>query len=82
MGQQDKVEQRQSGGLLEPLPIEECPWESMTMYFITSLPKSDGFGTIMVVVERFSKYATLMLATANFTANKSSRLFFKNVVKY
>lgn len=52
------------------------------MDFITSLPKSDGFGTIMVVVDRFSKYATFLPATAGCTAKKAARLFFKNVVKY
>ena len=79
---QDKVEQRQLGGLLELLPVAKRPWESMTMDFITSLPKFDGFGTIMVMVERFSKYATFMLFTAGFTAKKAARLFFKNLVKY
>ena len=44
--------------------------------------KSDGFGTIMVVVERFSKYATFMPATTGCTAKEASQLFLKNVVKY
>ena len=52
------------------------------MDFITSLLKSDRFGTIMVVVDKFSKYATFMPATAGCTANEASRLFFKNMVKY
>jgi hypothetical protein len=29
--QQDKVEQQHPGGLLEPLPIPERPWESVSM---------------------------------------------------
>ncbi|KAL5812198.1 hypothetical protein ACOSQ3_027148 [Xanthoceras sorbifolium] len=32
--QQDKNEQQSPGGLLEPLPIPERPWESVTMDFI------------------------------------------------
>ena len=62
--QQDKVEQTQPGGLLEPLLVADRPWERISMDFITSLPKSNGFGTIMVVVVRFFKYATFMPATA------------------
>ena len=60
--QQDKVEKRQPGVLLEPLPVAKRLWESVTMDFIISLPKSSGFGTIMVVVDRFSKYAPLCLS--------------------
>ena len=52
------------------------------MNFITSLPKSDGLGTIMVVMERFSKYATFMPATPGCNANEIARLLFKNVVKH
>ncbi|KAH0689626.1 hypothetical protein KY289_016984 [Solanum tuberosum] len=80
--QQDKVEQRHPKGLLEPLPVAECPLESVTMEFITSLPKSDGYRTIMVMTNRFSKYATFIPVTAGCTAKEAARLFFKNVVKY
>ena len=79
--QQDKVEQQQPAGLLEPLPIAERPWESVSMDFIVALPKSEGFGSIMVVVDRFSKYATFIPATADCKVDEAARLFFKNVVK-
>lgn len=70
--QQDKVEQQQPGGLLEPLPIPERPWESVSMDFISALPKSEGFGSIMVVVDRFSKYATFIAAPTDCTAEESA----------
>ena len=54
--QQDKAEQRVPAGLLEPLPILERPWESISMDFIMGLPKSEGCNIIMVVVDQFSKY--------------------------
>ncbi|KAJ4699844.1 Ty3/gypsy retrotransposon protein [Melia azedarach] len=79
--QQDKIEQRASGGLLEPLPIPERPWESVSMDFITSLPKSEGYGSIIVVVDRFSKYAVFMAAPADCTAEEAAKLFLKHVVK-
>ena len=80
--QQDKVEQHQPRGLLEPLPIAERPWESVTMDFIIGLPKSEGHGSIIVVVDRFSKYATFIAAPKDCTAEETVRLFLKNVVKY
>ncbi|PHT84835.1 hypothetical protein T459_13278 [Capsicum annuum] len=79
--QQDKVEHKAPGGLLEPLPTAEKPWDSVTMDFITCLPNSEGCGTIMVVVDRFSKYATFSAATSNCKAKEAARLFLKDVVK-
>ena len=80
--QQDKVEKRQLRGLLEPLTVGERPWESVTMDFITFLPKSDGYAMIMVVVDSFSKYATFMPTIVDCTSKEAARLFFKNLVKY
>ncbi|KAI5678652.1 hypothetical protein M9H77_09602 [Catharanthus roseus] len=79
--QQDKVEQNAPSGLLDPLPIPKRPLESVSIDFITSLPKSEGFGSIIVVVDRFSKYATFIPAPTDCTAEKTARLFLKNVVK-
>lgn len=66
--QQDKVEQQRPAGLCSPLPIPERPWESISLDFITSLPKSEGFGTIFVIVDRFSKYAVFVPAPKDCTA--------------
>ncbi|KAE8690692.1 cytochrome P450 78A7-like [Hibiscus syriacus] len=48
--QQDKVENRQPVGLLEPLPVPQRPWDSITLDFISALPQSEGYGSIMVVL--------------------------------
>ncbi|KAL6329497.1 hypothetical protein AAG906_021505 [Vitis piasezkii] len=80
--QQDKMEQRQPKGLLEPLPIAERPWDSVTMDFIIGLPKSEDNGSIIVVVDRFSKYATFIAAPTDYTAEETTRLFLKHIVKY
>ncbi|GJY53363.1 putative nucleotidyltransferase, ribonuclease H [Tanacetum coccineum] len=45
--QQDKIEQKKSGGLLEPLPTPKGPWESVSMDFITCLPKSEIHGALL-----------------------------------
>ncbi|KAE8699155.1 hypothetical protein F3Y22_tig00110584pilonHSYRG00049 [Hibiscus syriacus] len=80
--QQDKVENRQPAGLLEPLPIPQRPWDSITLDFISALPKSEGYGLIMVVVDRFSKYGTFIPCLKDCTAKETARAFFKNVVKH
>ncbi|TXG71332.1 hypothetical protein EZV62_006267 [Acer yangbiense] len=79
--QQDKVEQQRPAGLLEPLPIAGRPWESVSMDFISALLKFEGCGSIMVVIDRFSKYATFILAPKDCTAEEAARLFLKHVVK-
>ena len=80
--QQDKVEQRKPVGLLEPLPVPERPWESISLDFISSLPPVGGLGSILVVVDRFSKYATFIAAPLHCSAEEAARLMMKGVVKY
>lgn len=80
--QQDKVETKESRGLLELLPIAEKPLDNITMDFITCLPNSEEFGTIMVVVYRFPKYATFTAATASCKSKEAARILLQDVVKY
>ncbi|RVX13860.1 Transposon Tf2-8 polyprotein [Vitis vinifera] len=44
--------------------------------------KSEDNGSIIVVVDRFSKYATFIAAPTDCTAEETARLFLKHVVKY
>uniref|UniRef100_A0A453NRI9 Reverse transcriptase n=1 Tax=Aegilops tauschii subsp. strangulata TaxID=200361 RepID=A0A453NRI9_AEGTS len=44
-------------GLLDPLPVADMAWQHVTMDFIEGLPNSQGKEVIMVVVDRFTKYA-------------------------
>ena len=80
--QQNKVEQWKLVGLLEPLPIPERPWESISLDFISSLPVVGRLGSILVVVDRFSKYATFIAAPLHCSAEEAAKLMMKDVVKY
>ena len=82
MCQQDKVEQRQPRGLLEPLPIVERPWDNVTMDFIIRLPKSEDNGSIIVVMDRFSKYETFIAAPTKCIAEETTELILKHMVNY
>lgn len=80
--QQDKVENQVARGLLQSLPIAERPWETVTMDFIVALPTSEGYISIIVVVDKFSKHATFIAAPTDVTAENTAKLLFKHVVKY
>ena len=42
-------------GLLQPLPVPERSWVDLTMDIIVGLPKSQGYDSILMVVDRLSK---------------------------
>ena len=52
------------------------------MDFITALPVSRGMSTILVMVDRLSKYIHLEALQANFIAAKVAELFVEIVVKH
>ncbi|KAK3032811.1 hypothetical protein RJ639_035417 [Escallonia herrerae] len=79
---QDKVERKKKAGLLQPLPVPKRPWESVSLDFITGLPKVEDLGTILVVVDRFSKDASFIATPKYCSAEDTAQLFFKYVVKY
>jgi hypothetical protein len=55
--QQNKSEQTLPAGLLQPFPTLEQKWKSISMDFITGLPKAQGKDCIFVVVDRLTKFA-------------------------
>ena len=51
------------------------------MDFITGMPEVDDLGSILVVVDNFSKYVVFMATLQSCTANAATELFLKYVVK-
>ncbi|CAM8999301.1 unnamed protein product [Rhodiola kirilowii] len=68
-------------GLLQPLPIPSQVWQDISMDFITHLPTSKGFTAIMVVVDRFTKYAHFAPMKTGFTAEGVAQLFIREVAR-
>jgi hypothetical protein len=79
--QQAKAEKIHTPGLLQPLPIPQGAWQDLTMDFIEGLPKSEGYNSILVVVDRFSKYPHFFPLKHPFTATKVAQVFLDNIVK-
>ena len=68
-------------GLLQPFDVPGQPWESISMDFIEGLPKSEGRDCIMVVVDRFTKYAHFISLTHPYIAQEIAKVFLDQVVK-
>ncbi|KAE8690049.1 hypothetical protein F3Y22_tig00110929pilonHSYRG00045 [Hibiscus syriacus] len=82
VGHPDKVDRQRTAGLLEPLPVPARPWESISLDFISRLPRVGDLGSILVVVDRFSKYATFIPASKYCSTEETAKLVFKHVVRY
>jgi hypothetical protein len=79
--QEAKSERVHPPGLLQPLPIPTGAWEDVSMDFVEGLPKSEGFDTILVVVDRFSNYAHFISLKHPYTAQGVAQVFLDTVVK-
>ena len=55
--QRSKPPRHRPYGLLQPLPVPERPWSSISLDHIVELPVSNGFDAILVVVCRLTKMA-------------------------
>ena len=79
--QRNKADLSSYPGLLQPLPIPTKIWQDISMDFIDSLPVSQGKSTILVVVDRLSKYAHFIPVTHPYTAKSIAQLFLDNIYK-
>ena len=68
-------------GLLQPLPIPEGAWQNISLDFIEGLPKSEGYSVILVVVDRFTKYAHFLPLKHPYSALLVARILFDSVIR-
>jgi hypothetical protein len=79
--QRNKSENVSYPGLLQPLPILDMTWQHIIMDFIEALPKSEGHDTILVVVDKLTKYAHFISLAHPFSTRTIVQLFLDNVFK-
>jgi hypothetical protein len=79
--QQAKPDRSRYPGLLQPLPVPAAAWQVISMDFIEGLPRSGRFNCILVVVDKFSRYAHFIPLAHPFSAADVAMDFMDNVVK-
>ena len=79
-----KSSQDAYNGLLQPLPVPEKPWVDLTMDFVLGLPKSQGYDSILMVVDRLSKKRHYILCTEDNSTNAeaTAAMFLRHVWCY
>ncbi|MBW0544618.1 hypothetical protein O181_084333, partial [Austropuccinia psidii MF-1] len=66
-------------GFPKPLPIPNCPWICLSMDFITQIPLSNSFNSILVIVDRLSKIVVFIPTMSSITSLDLAHLFIKNI---
>ncbi|GJP36783.1 hypothetical protein CLOM_g21263 [Closterium sp. NIES-68] len=67
-------------GLLQPLEIPDGPSKSVSLDFITDLPKTrDGHTAILVFVDRLNKTVHFVATTTDVSAEDTTKLFVAHV---
>ena len=76
---QAKPDRAKYPGLLQPLPVPSESWEMVSMDFIEGLPTSGTANAILVVVDKYSKFAHFIPLRHPFTAATVAKVFFEHI---
>ncbi|MBW0549850.1 hypothetical protein O181_089565 [Austropuccinia psidii MF-1] len=66
-------------GILKPPPIPNGPWIRLSVDFITQLPLSNSFDSILVIVDRFPKVAVFIPTMSSINSLDLAHLFLKDI---
>ena len=69
-------------GELQPLPIPEAQWDTLSVDFIVDLPDSNGYDVVMNIVDSVSKCTHFIPTNTTITALRAARLYLRHVWKH
>ena len=66
--------------MLQPNKVPDQPWKSIAMDFVADLPNSDGYDTILVVIDRLTKMSHFIPCRKDLDARQFATLFLKEII--
>jgi hypothetical protein len=66
---------------LYPLPVPPRPWHTIGLDYLTHLPKSNGFNSMLIVVDHLTRMAHFMPCAKTVTAEETTTLFLQGVYR-
>lgn len=78
---QAKPEHCKLPDLLQPLPVPTQAWHTVCLDFIDGLPKSKQWDTILVVIDKFTKYGHFIPMAHPYTALTVAQVYMDHIYK-
>jgi len=76
-----KIQRRLPSGELQPLPIPDERWDAISVDFISELPESGRYDSIMVAVDSAGKHSHFVETVTTVTAAGAANLYLRNIWK-
>ncbi|KAI2646625.1 Transposon Tf2-6 polyprotein [Labeo rohita] len=77
-----KSSHQRPAGLLQPLPVPQRPWSHIAIDYVTDLPASRNYTTILTVIDRFSKSCRLIPLTKLPSAFETAEVLMEQVFRF
>ena len=79
--QKSKIEHQKPSGLMQPLAIPEWKWDSISMDFVSGLPRTiKNFEAIWVIVDRLTKSAHFIPIRMDYPLERLAELYIEKIV--
>lgn len=78
--QRTKTSREKPHGYLKTLELPDGPWQHITMDFIEPLPTSHNFDSILVIVDRLTKWSIFVPTSTRLTSPQLAQLIIDHVI--
>ena len=79
--QRSKAVRHAPYGLLQPNEVLDQPWRAIAIDFITDLPESDRYNTILVIIDRLTKMSHFISCKKDLDTRQFTTIFMQYIVR-